>query len=263
MGILVFCHLRHAVLPIGFGDFTGQLARNSPPAIDSCWRICQLHSRTFNKFSYELNELIGLIRIAALLADASSAVDSGGWTTWFEPTGTALAAIALVVLCGVAWAANLIALPGNWCAVALLALYAWLGPQDSRASIGYAAVIAAFACALIGEIFEFIAAALGAKSAGASRKSTVYAMLGSMAGAILGAIIGVPIPFVGSVLAAILFGGIGATLGAMYGEWTDGRPWKESWTIGHAAFWGRTFGMIGKISAGVVILVIALASVLL
>lgn len=202
-----------------------------------------------------------LNHMANLLADVSPEVDTVGWTAWFEPTGTALLAITLVLLCAIAWAGNLIALPGNWCSVGLLALYAWLGPQDSRASIGYNAVGAAFLCALAGEVLEFVAAALGAKSAGASRKSTLYAMLGSMVGAILGAIVGVPVPVIGSVLAAILFGGIGATAGAMYGEWTDGRSWKESWTIGHAAFWGRTFGMAGKISAGLVILAIACVGV--
>lgn len=203
-----------------------------------------------------------MIGIPTLLADISPAVDTSGWTSWFAPTGTVLVAFALVLLCAVAWASNLVALPGNWCAVAVLALYAWLGPQDGRASIGYAAVSVAFLCALVGEIVEFVAAAFGAQSAGASRKSTGYAVLGSMIGAILGAIVGVPIPIVGSVLAAILFGGIGATAGAMYGEWTDGRSWKESCTVGHAAFWGRTFGTVGKMSAGLVILVIALVGVL-
>ncbi len=82
-----------------------------------------------------------------------------------------------------------------------------------------------------------------------------------MVGAILGALIGVPVPVIGSVLAAILFGGIGATAGAMYGEWTDGRSWRESWAIGHAAFWGRTFGTLGKITAGLVIVIIAITGV--
>lgn len=210
-----------------------------------------------------MSELVGLNQIAILIAAADPMVDTSGWTSWFEPTAAVLLAITLVVLCGIAWAANLIALPGNWIAVALMALYAWLGPQDSRANIGYVAVGAAFSCALLGEVFEFIAAAFGAQRAGASRKSTLYAVLGSMVGAILGAVIGVPVPLIGSVLAAILFGGIGATAGAMYGEWTDGRSWKESWTIGHAAFWGRTLGTFGKISAGFAIFLIAIASVVL
>jgi uncharacterized protein len=179
-----------------------------------------------------------------------------------EPTGTVITAIALVLLCVIAWATNLIALPGNWICVAFLAIYAWLGPQESRASIGYAAVIAAFVCALAGEVFEFFAGALGARKAGASRKSTLYAVAGSMIGALLGAIVGVPVPVIGSVIAAILFGGLGAAAGAMYGEWTDGRSWKENWSVGNAAFWGRTFGTLGKVTAGMLIVAIAIASVL-
>ncbi len=201
-----------------------------------------------------------------LLADVSSNADSSWWSIdwggWWEPTGTVMLAIALVLLCIIAWGANLIALPGNWFSVALLALYAWLGPQETRIAIGYAAVVFAFFSALVGELLEFIAGALGAKSAGASRKSTIFAVLGSMIGAILGAIIGVPIPVIGSVIGAILFGGLGATAGAMYGEWTDGRSWRESWSIGHAAFWGRTFGTLGKISAGLVIVLVAVVGVL-
>lgn len=172
-------------------------------------------------------------------------------------------AVGLVVLCCLSWALNLIALPGNWVCVAMMALYAWLGPQENRAAIGYGVVIAAFLCALLGEVFELLAGAAGAKKAGASRKSTFYAVLGSMAGAMLGAFVGVPIPIIGSVIAAILFGGIGAAAGAMYGEWTDGRQWKENWVVGNAAFWGRTLGTLGKSSAGLVILAIALAAVLL
>jgi uncharacterized protein YqgC (DUF456 family) len=179
------------------------------------------------------------------------------WSSWFAPTGTAMLAILLVLLCTIAWGGNLFGLPGNWCAVALLAVYAWLGPQESRAAIGYAAVSAAFIAALIGEVVEFAAGALGAKRAGASRRSTLYAVAGSVIGAIGGAVIGIPVPVIGSILAAILCGGLGAASGAIYGEWSDGRAWRESWTIGHAAFWGRTFGVFAKISVGLVIVMIA------
>ena len=198
---------------------------------------------------------------AAPTADSWFATD--GWFDWFAPTGTALVALLLVVFCLIAWASNLIGLPGNWFSVAILAVYALIGPQESRAAIGYGAVAGAFIAALVGELVEFAASAFGAQRAGASRRSTIYAVAGSMIGAIFGAVVGVPVPVIGSILAAILFGGIGAAAGAFYGEWTDGRAWRESWTIGHAAFWGRTFGVFGKIAAGIVIVVIALLGVLL
>lgn len=184
------------------------------------------------------------------------------WSAWLGPTGSVIAAVLLVVLCAAAWGLNLISLPGNWIGVAMLATFAWLGPDEGRLAIGYVAVGAAFAFALLGEALEFAAGAVGATKAGASRRSTVFAMIGSMVGAIGGATIGIPVPVIGPVLAAILFGGLGATAGAMYGEWTDGRNWKENWTIGHAAFWGRTAGVLGKILAGLAIVAIAVGAVL-
>ncbi len=183
------------------------------------------------------------------------------WTEWLATTTDVLLAVLLVLVCIAGWAANLIALPGNWVAVAAVALYAWLAPGDGRGEIGVGAVIAAFLFALGGEIFEFVAGALGASRAGASRRATIFAMIGSMVGAILGAAIGVPIPVIGSVIAAILFGGLGATAGAMYGEWSNGTVWKESWTIGHAAFWGRTIGTVGKMAAGLGVVLIAVLGV--
>lgn len=186
-----------------------------------------------------------------------------GWTEWLETTGIVLLVIALVVACLVSWLTNMIALPGNWICVLLIALYAWLGPSEGRVAISYGSVLAGFAFALLGEVFEFFAGAAGAQRAGASRKSTLYSIIGSMAGAMTGAIVGVPVPVVGSVIAAILFGGIGAAAGAMYGEWNDGRSWKENWVIGHATFWGRTFGTLGKVLAGLMIVILLIAAVLI
>lgn len=196
-----------------------------------------------------------------------AAVEVGGepsrWTGWIDSGGVVAAASLLILLCVIAWGTNLIALPGNWLAVMLLAGYAWLGPAEGRAGIGYGPVLAASFFALLGEVLEFLASALGAQRAGASRRSTVLAVIGSFIGAMLGAIIGIPVPVVGPILAAVLFAGLGATLGAMWGEWSDGRPWRENWKIGHAAFWGRTLGTLGKIIAGFGILVIAVLSILL
>ena len=168
-------------------------------------------------------------------------------------TGSATLALLLVTACTVCWAANLITLPGNWMAIALIAAYAVLGPQTGVVAVSWGTAAAAFALGLAGEAVEFLAAAAGAKRAGASRRSTFYAIVGSMIGAIGGAVVGVPIPIVGSILAAIIFGGLGATAGAMYGEWTDGRPWRENVRIGEAAFWGRTLGTIGKTTIGLLI----------
>ncbi|SRR6056297_524745 len=172
-------------------------------------------------------------------------------------------AIALLLLCTLAWGLNLIALPGNWVAVGTLAFYAWLGPEEGRVAVGWGVLAATFGLALLGEIFEFAAAAMGAQRAGASRRTTLLAVVGSVVGAILGAVIGVPIPFFGPIIAAVLFGALGATGGAMFGEWTNGKTWRESWTVGHAAFWGRLAGTVGKIMAGFAILVVTLLALCL
>ncbi len=183
---------------------------------------------------------------------ASDGVLLFSWS--LEPLLPFVWGISLIIACLAAWGLNLIALPGNWVATGLLAIYVWLGPDSGRASIGFFVLIAAFLMAAVGEVIELLAAAMGAKRAGASRRSTFFALLGSFVGAIIGAFVGIPIPAIGSIIAAIVFSGAGATVGAMYGEWSDGRPWKESWAVGHAAFWGRTFGMLGKLSAGMAIL---------
>ena len=182
--------------------------------------------------------------------------------TWMDSASGVLMATAMILLSALAWAGNLIALPGNWIMVFLLAGFAWLGPQEGRLDIGIGTVMFATAVALAGEIIEFAASAMGARRAGASRRSTTYAVLGSFAGALIGAIVGVPIPIIGPIIAAVLFAGLGAMGGAIYGERSEGREWSETWAVGHAAFWGRTFGTFGKIFAGLVIMMITALSVL-
>lgn len=198
-----------------------------------------------------------------MILDSVFADDVGSWTSVFQTSGTVGIAALLVLACCVFWMTNLIAMPGNWICVLLVAIYAWVGPTQGRLAIGLGVVLSCFLLALLGEIVEFAAAAVGAQRAGASRKSTLYSIAGSVCGAVAGALIGIPIPFFGPVIAAILFGGLGAAAGAMYGEWNDGRPWKENWTVGHATFWGRLFGTLGKVIAGLVIVVVIAASVVL
>lgn len=180
-----------------------------------------------------------------------------------EVTVAMLWALSLLTLCVVAWALNLIALPGNWIVVALVGLYVWLGPEEGRVALSWQLAVGTFIVALVGELIEFLAGAVGAQRAGASRRSTLLAVVGSLVGALVGAVVGLPIPVVGSVLAALLFGSAGATAGAMYGEWTNGKSWRDSWTVGHAAFWGRLLGTLGKLSSGLVILLAVLAGLVI
>ena len=217
-----------------------------------------------------MNESLPIPLLADGMLDASWQWIVSAWFLVWEPVsqvatsgGSVVLAILLVVVCGGAWLLNLISLPGNWLAVLVMGVYAWLGPESGRTHMGLVPVISAFGLGIAGEIVEFAAGAVGASRAGASRRATLYAILGSMAGAIVGGIIGLPVPVLGPVLAALLFGGLGATAGAMLAEWNDGKSWRENWRIGKAAFWGRTTGTMGKMIAGLAIVAICLSSVIL
>ncbi len=220
---------------------------------------------------FETTEIFHSLVVAVVDEANTGKATSSGWLTGLHESarpvltsgGTFLMASLLVFICIAAWLLNLVALPGNWLAVLTIGVYVWLGPESGRGQIGLVPLGLAFLAAIIGEVLEFAAGAVGASRAGASRRATIMAIAGSMIGAIVGSIIGLPIPLVGPVLAALLFGGLGATAGAMLAEWNDGKPWRENWRIGHAAFWGRTTGTVGKMAVGLLIVLICLVAVLI
>lgn len=160
------------------------------------------------------------------------------------------AATILIVLLTAGWCLTIINLPGNWLIVAAAALYALVVPDDSRFDISWTTVAILLGLAIIGEIVETAAGAVGASRQGGSRRGMMLAIVGSIAGSIIGAMVGLPIPIVGSVIAAILFAALGALIGAVLGEQWKGRDAQTSWQIGQAAFWGRLFGTLGKIVVG-------------
>lgn len=164
-------------------------------------------------------------------------------------------AVLLVLGVMAAWAANLVSLPGNWLAAGLVGLYAWLAPGESMLTLGVPTIVAAVVFAGLGELVEFLAAALGAKRGGGGWRSSAGALVGSVVGALLGVILGMPIPLFGPLIAAVLFAALGAMLGAMVGERTTGKEWHETLEVGSAAFSGRLIGTIGKLACGALIIV--------
>lgn len=161
-----------------------------------------------------------------------------------------LLAILLVVLSLVCWALNLIGLPGNWLVLLLAAIYAYFMPDDRRVDLGLVTLIIMLVLAAIGEGVEFLAGALGTKTAGGSKRGAVLSLLGSLVGGIVGLFVPIPIPIIGSIIGALFFSGLGAMLGAAAGEQWKGRTVDESLKVGHAAFWGRLLGTAGKITIG-------------
>ena len=145
------------------------------------------------------------------------------------------ALLLILVLLG-CWLLTLLGLPGNWLMVVATSVYACFVPAQSPAAIGWRTVVAILVLAALGEIVELVASAMGVSKQGGSRRSAVMALLGSIGGGMLGVFIGVPIPLVGSVVAAVFFAGVGAMAGAILGEISVGQKLGRSWRIGKAVF---------------------------
>ena len=174
-----------------------------------------------------------------------------------------LAVSLLLLAAASSWALTLLGLPGNWLMVLSAALYAWLGPETGVLQIGWPLVLAIAALAAAGELAELAASVWGAKRAGGSRRAAVFALLGSLAGAVAGAFFGLPLPVVGSPLAALLGGALGALAGAAAAEHSLGETPGQSLRVGHAAFWGRVLGTGAKTLAGVAIAATLLIGIIL
>jgi uncharacterized protein len=175
---------------------------------------------------------------------------------------TVVWAILLIAAVLAFWFFNLFSLPGNWLILASAALYAWLMPSESRLAIGWPVVGVVAGLAVLGELVELVASAAGVRKVGGSRRGAILALVGSVIGAIVGMFVGIPVPIVGSLFAALLFGGLGALAGAMLGESWKGRSFDESWQVGQAAFWGRLLGTFAKAMIGAVMVGVVIAGVI-
>src|ERR1700674_2962768 len=113
------------------------------------------------------------------------------------PRDFAMSFLGAALLCmavAIGWLAQLIGLPGNWVIVGCATLYAWLIPADAPLAIGWQVVIALALLAVLRELAELLAAAMGVAKVGGSRRSAVLTLLGSIVGGIVGIFVGLPIP---------------------------------------------------------------------
>ena len=187
------------------------------------------------------------------------------WWGILTGLGVVLGTLALIVVVVGSWLLNLLNLPGNWLLLGVTMTFALLVPyeDDRRLTVSWTVVIVLAGLAVLGEILEFAAGAWGASRAGASRQGTTLALIGSIVGGLIGVAIGLPVPVVGPVIAALLFAGVGAMAGGILGERWTGRSWTVSLNVGHAAFWGRLCGTLGKIIVGAVMVALVFGSILL
>ncbi len=158
---------------------------------------------------------------------------------------TILSSIALI-----GWLANVLGMPGNWLIVLSAIGCAWMGPGNGFWSMSWTMVVIIVAVALLGELLEFAASAIGTSRLGGSKRGAVLAIVGSIGGAITGLFFGSVVPIIGNVIASLLLGASGAFFGYILGERWAGKNWEDSIEIGHAAFWGRLLGTVGKAVCG-------------
>ena len=128
-------------------------------------------------------------------------------------------------------------------------------PTESPYAFGFLVVIIVFIFAIIGEVLEFLTGAISTKKAGGSKRGMWFSIIGSVVGSLVGIFIGIPVPIIGSLIAALLFSGAGALLGAYYGERVEGRNSQEAWKVGISSFVGRVLGSMFKILCGFIALI--------
>lgn len=159
------------------------------------------------------------------------------------------------------WVGTLLGMPGNWGLLALAAAVAYFTTGSTHNDIDSPALIALLVLAIAGEVIEFLAGAVGVNQLGGSRRGTLLAIAGSVVGAIVGLFVGIPVPFVGSLIAAVFFGGLGAFGGAVAGERWAGKEWDLCIRIGWGALWGKLLGTLLKTICGTVMMVLLIYAV--
>ena len=153
-----------------------------------------------------------------------------------------------------AWILTVLSGPGNWLILIFSGIYLYFLPAEYSPRLTLWGFGIAGGLAIIGELIEFAASAAGAAKQGGSRRGMAFSILGAGVGSVTGAILGMPIPIIGSLVAAVLGGALGAFTGAYLGE--KDRLQNERIAIGRGALIGRLLGTVGKLTMGMIMLVI-------
>ena len=138
-------------------------------------------------------------------------------------------------------------LPGSWIllGISLGVEFAdrWYLPAGHDPTFGWKILVFCALLAILGEILEFLAGALGARKAGSSKRGMFGAVMGGLIGALLGT--SIPIPLFGTLVGAVL----GTFCGAFWGEIThkEGKTARESLKPALGATLGRMLGTLCKI----------------
>jgi uncharacterized protein YqgC (DUF456 family) len=164
-----------------------------------------------------------------------------------------LAGIILSLGCLIGVALTVLGLPGTWLMVlGALGIEAWR-PE----LLSWSAIITAAVMALLAEVAELAAGAVGAKKAGGSKRAAMGAIVGGVLGGIVGTFV-LPIPIVGTVLGAAIGSGAAAAVLELS---VDGRTMEQIRRVGWGAFFGRLVATVLKTAFAVMIATVLVASV--
>jgi len=170
-----------------------------------------------------------------------------------------LAVIALLLVNATGVLLVAFQMPGTWLMLLSTGLFAWWqwGGADDEPMVGWWALAALLGLAVLGEVVEFIAGALGASGAGSSRRGAMLAVVGGVIGAILGAIFLAFLPIVGVLIGAA----IGAGAASLGGDLWAGREWGAALKTGQGAVIGKFAGAVGKLAIAVLMWVVVVVAV--
>ena len=164
-------------------------------------------------------------------------------------------ALFCILLLVISLGLNASGAPGNWIMLSIASLYSWLMPNESPYDFGIFLILIVLIITIIGEILEFFSGAISTKKAGGTKRGMWFSVIGSIIGSLAGIFVGIPIPIIGSLIGALLFSGIGALLGAYYGEKVEGKTSQEALKVGVSSFTGRILGSLFKIICGFIALI--------
>lgn len=161
------------------------------------------------------------------------------------------AAVLITLLAPLSVLLVLITMPGTWILLAVVLVFqAFQGDLVEWSTLGVCAGLA-----MLGEIIEVVASALGATKVGGSKRAAV----GSIVGALVGAVVAAPWLF---PISPILGGAVGAGLGALMAEKTiKERGWKHSAKVGTGAAVGRLIATVCKSAIAAIVAIIIMYTV--
>ncbi|MBL9031951.1 MAG: DUF456 family protein [Phycisphaerae bacterium] len=159
--------------------------------------------------------------------------------------------IALAGLAGVALTA--LTLPGVWLVLALAV--GWQFACDP-APMSWTTIGVAAGLALVGEIVEFVASAVGSSRAGGGKGAAAGSIIGALVGAVVGSFV---VPIVGTIVGAVAGAGLGA---AAAERGVREVSWGQTWRVGAGAAAGRAVAMVAKLGVACAVAIVLVVGAL-